>query len=294
MATEQSTTYTLTLKGEGIDVKKSISQDVAFGVMSLLMGGPSHAIAFQHEPEQSSSSAGRGNSKKASIQEYLSERGAKRNPEKILAVAAYMADEEAREEFGAEDIKERLKRAREKLPANFSRDFNTVIASGWINQDDADPSLYWVTTTGRKAIDSNFSAETRKTSTRPSRKRGKTPSEGGNLSTDTYKPKLDKELNLNGLAKFYSEFKPRSHSERILIFTKYLQTLGIETATADQIFTCYMKLKERMPKFYLQAFRDAHGSKYGFIEYKSPSHIQLTHIGENHFNQELARVDVES
>jgi hypothetical protein len=50
-----------------------------------------------------------------------------------------------------------------------------------------------------------------------------------------------------------------------------------------------MTLKERLPKVYLQALRDAHGRRRGYIDYQSPTSIRVTHIGENHFNHEIKK-----
>lgn len=107
-------------------------------------------------------------------------------------------------------------------------------------------------------------------------------------------PKLDKSLDTSGLAKFYSQFEPKNNAEKILIFTKFLtEELGIESPNTDHYYTCYSHLKERIPKVFAQAFRDAHGRSYGYIDYKSPSDISITIIGTNHFNDGIKKKGAE-
>lgn len=126
----------------------------------------------------------------------------------------------------------------------------------------------------------------RKTGSRR-RKRSKPRSENSDAAAESYAPTLMKNLDLSGLSTFFEKFIPKNHAERVLIFAKYLDSIGHSPCTADQIYTCYMVLKERVPKVYVQALRDAHGRKYGFIDYKSPESISLTYIGENQFNHDL-------
>jgi hypothetical protein len=69
--------------------------------------------------------------------------GAKTNPEKILAVAAYILQDGA-DTFKAEDVKSQFRRAREPLPANFGRDLSAAISAGWISEDDNESGEYYL------------------------------------------------------------------------------------------------------------------------------------------------------
>jgi hypothetical protein len=51
----------------------------------------------------------------------------------------------------------------------------------------------------------------------------------------------------------------------------------------------FEKVNERVPKAFSQAFRDASGRKFGYIDYNSPTDIRLTTTGNNYFKFDLNR-----
>ena len=107
---------------------------------------------------------------------------------------------------------------------------------------------------------------------------------------DADNPQLDKNLNTLELSEFYSQFEPKNHPERILIFAMYLtEKLGFETINSDQIYTCYKAAKVKFPEAFKQNIRNTHGRRYGYIDFKSFSEIKVTIIGENHFNSGIKR-----
>ncbi|MFF2050531.1 hypothetical protein ACFVU2_02920 [Leifsonia sp. NPDC058194] len=85
--------------------------------------------------------------------EALDISGAKKNPEKIVALAAYVL-QDGGETFKVEDVKTQFRRARETAPANFSRDMSAAIASGWIAE--ADPGEYYLTNKVSAVLDGGF------------------------------------------------------------------------------------------------------------------------------------------
>ena len=64
--------------------------------------------------------------------------------------------------------------------------------------------------------------------------------------------------------------------------------LQIKSPNTDQFYTCFEKVDERVPRAFAQAFRDA-SSKSGYIDYKSPTDIRSTIMGNNYFKLELKR-----
>lgn len=123
----------------------------------------------------------------------------------------------------------------------------------------------------------------------PVPKKAKKHNDAAGIKSADYSPQLDKNLDLLKLDNFYSQYSPKNHPEKILVFLKFLQTLGVDKFSADQVYTCYMRVKEKMPKAFIQAFRDAHGKTFGYINYVSPQEITLTIAGENHFNHGLTK-----
>jgi hypothetical protein len=113
--------------------------------------------------------------------------------------------------------------------------------------------------------------------------------EDGGISVSIDYPKLDKNLDTSKLAAFYSPFSPKNHSEKILIFLKFLlETLEIENPNTDQVYTCYKAVNEKIPQAFAQAFRDT-SSKFGYIELKSATNITVPIAGDNHFTHTLKK-----
>jgi hypothetical protein len=115
---------------------------------------------------------------------------------------------------------------------------------------------------------------------RPSRSPQRETDDGARVGD--YTPTRVKNLDLAGLDASYRQWVTKNHPERILLFAHYLQEeMQISPCTADQIFTCYLQTKEKIPKAFVQAFRDASGNKYGYIDYKSLTDITVTIHGRN-------------
>jgi len=99
------------------------------------------------------------------VGEYLSDVGAKRNPDKITAIAAYLKQHRGIDRFSKEDLKSEFPNAGESVPANFPRDFNWTVGVKWIAVDaSAGKNQHYITGTGLKAVEDSFSAEVQKAS----------------------------------------------------------------------------------------------------------------------------------
>lgn len=111
---------------------------------------------------------------------------------------------------------------------------------------------------------------------------------GQNVSADS--PKLDKNLDTSGLVDFYERYETSNNPEKILVFLKFMNDeLGIDNPTTDQFYTCFEKVNARVPKVFSQAFRDASGRKFGFIDYNSATDIKITTVGNNYFKFDLKK-----
>jgi hypothetical protein len=125
---------------------------------------------------------------------------------------------------------------------------------------------------------------------RRSSPRKKADSDSGSSGISADAPKLDRDLDTSKLAAFYGQYEPKNHPEKILVFLSFLmETLGIESPNTDQVYTCYVKANERVPKAFAQAFRDTSGRSFGYIDYKSPTDIRITTSGTNHFKFDLKK-----
>jgi hypothetical protein len=128
---------------------------------------------------------------------------------------------------------------------------------------------------------------------RPSSRKKANSTEGLDVGISADSPKLDKTIDTSRLEEFYGQFVPSSIPEKILIFLKYLtDEVGISIPNTDQVYTCFKQVKEKVPKAFAQAFRDA-ASKRGFIDFNSATDIKITILGDNHFNFQLKRKGAE-
>jgi len=103
---------------------------------------------------------GRGTSPR----EVLESSGAKINAEKIVAFASLVLNEGDKDTFTVDDIRPMFRRARESAPANFSRDFETAVRSGWIDESEV-KSEYYLTQEAYDAVEQGF-AQVKKISSR--------------------------------------------------------------------------------------------------------------------------------
>lgn len=133
------------------------------------------------------------------------------------------------------------------------------------------------------------------------KKRGRSPrrtpkSGDAGKSKVEYAPSFKKDLDLSKLERFYDQYDPKNHSEKILIFAVFLRDgLKIVPCTADDIFTCYtnLKSKTKIPQAFVQALRDADG-RQKLINFVSPNEINIPISGENHFQHKLQKAKAEA
>lgn len=175
----------------------------------------------------------RGSAKKvASAREAIDVSGATRNPEKIVALGAYVL-QDGGDTFKADDVKAQFRRAREAAPGNFSRDLSTAIASGWVAEEV--PGEYYLTSKVEGIFAGGFTfadATTGGGRSRPAKKSKVGP-----------KTKSGKPDTLAGIDEFHGTFegflpysKVKSEKDRLLWVVTYLREKhGRKTATNKEI-----------------------------------------------------------
>ncbi|MGB7101895.1 MAG: hypothetical protein WBD95_24405, partial [Xanthobacteraceae bacterium] len=67
-------------------------------------------------------------------------------------------------DFSKDDVLTQFRIAREAMPGNFRRDFSWAISTGWIAEDPHDPNRFYITQSGKRAVEGNFSKEVTKNS----------------------------------------------------------------------------------------------------------------------------------
>jgi hypothetical protein len=175
---EKAEAFSISVEGDGVAIKKDVDPARARMVIDLLMGGslppdPSATPAAQGttvRPEPGTQSPSARPTGRMSLREFLNDTQASSYPEKIVAIGTFLDVHEGQDSFTREDIKTRLAQAREKAPGNLPRDFGVVLRNGWMDEDPSKPDTFFVTNTGRQAVDQRFSGDVRRApSARPRR-----------------------------------------------------------------------------------------------------------------------------
>lgn len=147
--------YDITVSGpHDIKFTVRVSRELAATIGALLIKGEGGAKGGTPIKMESSFTGGT----RQSVAEYVHAKNPKRNPDKILAIAGYLA-ENGDENFSPEDIKPYFQKIGEPVPANFGRDFRWAVANAWIAESLDGKNLFYVTTTGKSVISANFAAE---------------------------------------------------------------------------------------------------------------------------------------
>jgi hypothetical protein len=153
---DESESYTVQIEGQGLSFTRKIDAPTLGRVMNAMLGGIetplSNPMASGVREEESV-----GIERKLSLREFLQEAGAKRYPDKIVAIGHYLEEIEANPGFTKDDIKARFRTAGEPPPGNFPRDFSAAVGLGWIAEDPTNPGQLYVTRSGREAIEQGFS-----------------------------------------------------------------------------------------------------------------------------------------
>lgn len=180
------TQYDLKICGAGLAVDQTIDQRTALAILNLLFavdpGPPAPPAADSQPPAVASAPANdaalpTGHSPAASapevemsVGEFIMDVGAKRNPDKIVAMAVYLKHA-GKEEFQAEDIKPLFQKAGERTPGNFARDWRWAQTAKWIAPVSGNDKIFYVTNSGQQAVDQKFPPELRKQTSQPAGKR---------------------------------------------------------------------------------------------------------------------------
>jgi hypothetical protein len=157
-------TYKLTLKGGGVTVERNVDEGTAFQILAAVMGGAAlprvsvgaGAAPLIDTPRTTATAAGR-----LSLREHMDEHEPKRNPDKMLTIAAYLVDERGMVTFTPDEVKKEFRTAAEPVPANYPRDWNWAVSNGWLAKAD-EPGEFYITNRGREALAQKFSADVKR------------------------------------------------------------------------------------------------------------------------------------
>jgi hypothetical protein len=169
----------------------------------------------------------------ANPREALDASGAKTNPEKIVALALYVAQEDgAKDTFTVEDIKPLFRRARESTPRNFTRDLDVAIRAGWIAEAEG-KGEYYVTDKAIGVLDSTFeSLRSGRGKQSASSSSSRKPRKTGNGIPEAFKGVDTIEPRADGLIEYH---KLKKKTEKFLWAVHKAQELGITSVTGKEL-----------------------------------------------------------
>lgn len=207
--------YIITIKGPGMSFETPISGSIVAPVMQLVLGGNTDSVLANT------------NNTNISPREFLNQKKASSNSEKILVFAAYMKEAMKKDLFSSDEILVQFEKSNEQTPSNFSRDFKNTISYGWISESPSSPGRFYVTSTGLNVVQSGFKETNKK------RKAGK----GGTTKfspTLARKEVLDVELSPN-----MPEMKPYwnlgSKGEKVLWILVESKLRGIDDLNYKEV-----------------------------------------------------------
>lgn len=157
-AAPNTITYKLKLEGGGVTVDREVSEDQARQIVAVVMGGAALAAPLTRSASGIVTPRASG---QTGLREFIDQVSAERNPEKILAIGAYLIDKLGQEHFSREDVKAQFKNAGEGVPGNYPRDFKWAVTAGWIAPNPQAEDHFFVTDTGHQALEQQFPDEVR-------------------------------------------------------------------------------------------------------------------------------------
>jgi len=143
------------------EVREGVARDIFnMGLGEIFGGGkrsrrPARPSRRWYEEEPLSSSP------PVSLRSFLRESGAQRNPDKIVAIGAFLRDHLGWESFSRNDVRSQLRSSGARVPRNLTRDIKWAVSIGWIEEVPGNRGWYMVTEAGQEALDGRFSSEFR-------------------------------------------------------------------------------------------------------------------------------------
>jgi hypothetical protein len=133
--------FNVKLVGDGISIDKTVNRKVAMAVVAAVLGGgaATPSVGKRDADERSRERPTH------SPREFLTESRASTNSEQITALGYHLCDQEAKENFSKDDLREAFRRAHEVIPKNLPRDVGIAIEKGWIHEAPGKTGRYYVT-----------------------------------------------------------------------------------------------------------------------------------------------------
>ncbi len=226
--------FILNIKGEGFVLEQEIDSLQLSSILPIIFVSSEKTQKIQTEPEKN-------NDINLSPREYLNKNNAKSNPQKILVFASYLRNILKHKNVSIEDIKIQFEKASESLPKNFSRDFKDSLRSGWLSESHEEPGRYFITSSGDRVLESNFSESAQNSTSKKKR------SEKGKFKKTEIRDEI-KKLQLDPEDKKYiNYFNLQTKGDKILWLLIQAKNKGIEDLRYKEIETLANKIGDSIP-----------------------------------------------
>jgi hypothetical protein len=215
---------TLTINGK-VGYEDEITPAQAAKIIAFLESGDDAAVSLGDGAVDQQADKGGGVKKVESAREALDVSGATKNPEKVVALAAYVM-QDGGETFKVEDVKAAFRRARETAPGNFPRDLDKAITSGWVG--DAGNGEYFLTAKVDGVLDGDFKFGNGATTRARSMPR-KSPTAGKPAKAKNGKPDVFATIDIfpSTLEGFPAYSKMKQNKDKLLWVVKFAKDNGI-------------------------------------------------------------------
>lgn len=173
-----TTSYKITIEGAGLTLEREVSKEIGEQVVVLLLTGKAAVTPTTQAPATVAPQAATSNSgapvvdpvavvtphqaaanPDTSIREFLDSCEAKRVPDKITAIGKYLKRHNEQMDFDKADMIANFENAAEPVPKNIARDIKWTLKAGWIALKNGSKNRYYVTNSGKTAVDQKFSKE---------------------------------------------------------------------------------------------------------------------------------------
>ncbi|MBI2644247.1 MAG: hypothetical protein HYW95_01905 [Candidatus Wildermuthbacteria bacterium] len=138
------------LRGAGLQYTGEVSPETAAEVMRTCLSTEEGAVTTSVTARPINSRP------QEAPAEYLKKFAPDRNPDKIVALGAYLKEARGQDSFTPAEIRVLLRDAGEKLPGNLTRDLKVALRNAWIASDPSQRGTFYVTNPGFKAMQEGF------------------------------------------------------------------------------------------------------------------------------------------
>jgi hypothetical protein len=237
----------ITIEGEGLSYEGKTDLFKASQILAFL----SSAVGDKERLPATTRSLSVTYPNTTSPREAIVASGATTNPEKITVLADYCASLQNHAPVTRQEVKMHFGKAGERIPRNFNRDWKEAVTLGYICEDPEQKDHFYVTSSGRFAIENQFNQEAKSKTTRR-----KSPKRNINKGKKGIAPEVEAlEISLQwpGVLNYFDLNK----GQRILWILAYADNQGIAALSPAEVEVLSGKLKDSIPARSFSALTEA-------------------------------------